>query len=340
MYSYSSVIYYSKLPDNIKIILLGLSLVVAIAIFLMETIRGYRIRKEVLTIFLILLVASIPSTLINPSNLLQVVDIFVFFIIVNLIGINPEKFREMAKTGIFFGIATVLALAALRIIPIGFFIDKLGRVRVNLGFINPNSLPLLMFAAMMLWKSQKIIKIFLTLLVFAISGSRTFLISMLIYFITDSLYGSLSSIIRRSLVIVFFIAFVILIFLSIVPTGISSSIDKVFSGRVGFYHRLLTRMTMENVLLGGSYTSDYPIDSSYVRFISKFGWISFYVMLFLFSYRFFSCFNKFTKEQISVIIATMLYGIAESVIDSPSSVISVYWWYLLLMPVDNKERIG
>lgn len=198
-----------------------------------------------------------------------------------------------------------------------------GRLRYDLGTGNPNTLGVLAYGLcanlyVLLAKKHRLalflIIIPLTAWVYQHSGSRTFLLSIMVLLGSYCFYRSkshrfiLSSSLLRYLPLFFTIASV----LCALAVAAIPALDVLFSFRLSYYNKLLLGTSPIQWLVGNPLVDEMTIDSSYMHMLFRAG---------LFGYLLFLCLclrgikNTAPEEKYMypLVLATFCYGITETI---------------------------
>lgn len=282
-------------------------------------------------------------------------NLFLLFVIASFILVSSNT-RNFYKTTFTLSVITFLLVSFL--VAAGeaeklWFKDFDGSIFYNFGFNNPNTFSMFFFSSMIcflllfrkpLGKIVDIIFIFISFLVFKITGCKTLIIcTVLLYFV-------LFVIRHIHLKFVMYFCYMLPILITFLLTYLAINVKKflfvdVFlTGRLSLYNTLFLHSDFLGVIFGNSILitdNEITLDSAYFGLIFIGGIVSFLVFLYLYFNFIKSSFENKNWFEFSVVITYLAYGVMESVFTNILLFPNLVFWLLILHiePIQKNKNI-
>lgn len=283
-------------------------------------------------------------------------NLFLLFVIASFILISCS-YRNFLKTTLMLSIITFLLVSFLVLAGEAknlWFKDFDGSLFYNFGFNNPNTFSMFFFSSTMCFlllfrksigKIIDIVFIFLSFLVFKITGCNTLIVCTFLLYIVYFLIKH----IHFKFVMYFCLMLPVLVTLILTYLALNVKnflfIDVFLTGRLSLYNTLFSHSNFFGVIFGNPYfitTNKITLDNAYFGLIFIGGIISFLIFLHFYFKFVKSSFENKRWFPLSIVITYLFYGIMESVFTNILLFPNFVFWILILniKPLKQKRKMS
>ena len=275
-------------------------------------------------------------------SLIQTNAFVLFQIVLIAICFSSIKIKDLAKYNLI--IQLLFFLINYLLLQFGFLNEKIGTEDkaglTDWGYGNINTFSCYIYfllISLYLYFSTSKYKYFVYLLILIIScymyditKSRTYLISeVIMLFFAFPVLINKSKLQRFSLYLLPLLIIIIIAFMLYEFSIGNKDFDIIFSGRFHYTYKLLSSLSLKDILLGFVYDADsIVIDIAYVKLISNGGVMFFLYFLFLYYKSLPLLLNN--KQYIPVVISLLIVGMSESVFSHLLFSGGLFIWFFLV----------
>lgn len=256
----------------------------------------------------------------------------IFLILLTVYILSPFSINQISKINLILELFVIILVAVLlsagvlhnKLFALGDISDP-RTARWDMGFGNPNVFALFIYAILINWYiiiQDKCYNLYLlgsaiiSVLVFHYTGSRSFLIGMLLIWISSlALKIKIMKKLLYKCKLLLYPLPLVFIFVTIycsINVSEFEILNLILTGRLRLYHNLLAECSSFSYIVGNASVMDELIDSAYIHLLLEGGILAVLIFSFLWVI-FIKNLNNSNIYLFPIFISVLLYGLTESV---------------------------
>lgn len=275
-------------------------------------------RKKSVDVDCIYLLFLIPFYLISSSRADTI------YVVLGCLILKEYSLKAIVQASVIVQLVVLLfylLLMSLNVFPVFEYVRSNGLTYYTLGFINPNSTASFLFGLIIICSlffrlkkyyhmmfSSSVVLGLCFLLIFLITGCRTYSYGLIFYLLFSALFGFCKKVHFKRIFLLF--PFLLFVFILLLPYYLSFELDRLFSGRLAIFCAYLNEFDFKKLLFGRP-LHEGAFDNSFLMLLFNGGIVS--VIFFLSTYfrGIKNSSNAFLKKYLPFLLVMLLIGLCE-----------------------------